>query len=1707
MTTAQPPRTSPSPRWDNLNEGFVSPARLQQWKQEHERVHSLGNSVSQAPINSPPPPDLTANRPALDRRNTSNNSYASVSTNANGSGSPSKHRPKNSFSALFSRKSSHQDEASPPLFPPSNQGPPPGGAPIQSQQSRPPLSPRRNSVFNGNMEDPTQVMHQQQQQQSPPQQPEPGPQTSPPAASGVAAPQPPPLHPEIRSVVQLTQAHSQKVYFSGPLVRRIERQPDGQRPTKDEGWREVWAQLGGTTLSVWDMAQIQEASQQGKQVPPTYINITDAFVNVLGSIALPPTPGAPQRRFTNVITLNTAGSNLYLFSCPSAEALVQWTAAIRLSAWEKSRLEEIYTAHLIRITLNDGRSAPSSLTNGRLEGWVRIRIAGQTDWKRHWMVISAGSPLGHPEHGSISSVGHERPGSPDAPRKKRMSNIFLRDKNAGAVNLPARPMIQIYNGSRPKEKKKALLTMRAVTQAFAVYPERPELISRSTLMKLEGQLGDEEMAGSLKMREAWLLVMPELEGTNTRASEMLRWIISIHDAFELYGRPRIYSWDPRDVQSMMFAYPIGPHRDLLFLDREFAETLDARDDRTSAIRAQLQRILLDRMRGLGPDGPPGPPPSQQTPTLPTIPTVSSPNGPPQPAAQTPGVQPQSNGASLQLPPLSFDSSPINAESQQAQLGRPLSTITERSTPMEGRSMSVEKSSSFKTQLGFVSSPPRILPEEAGSQTILEQPLVSSPTASSPPPDRTIVERGSTDSQAQRPGSRPDSKLSQRPGQMSNFSSYSRPSMSYPSSPTPPPDDGMRTMSPELRSNTPPRFSGTSPRESSPSRNTTSPLRAASPPQPKQRPSFTAPAGPPPTSIRMVPDRSVSQASIPVSMYTIPTPTSRGSYTKDPWAATPEPPLQSPPLEPTGTPAHEKKASLTDDILGDAGAALFYMQHMQQGDADPVRKRGPPPPTAAQNNDEDSPSESESEPYTPPPRATASQFSIQHTNSPPPPPPPSASPQPPVVPAKSPKPKPTANQVSTPVPASETASRPGSGLRNRPSGARAAPSTRMSAYIQNSFTGDQSPTVSTTPSTSTTTSTKTEEQPVMAPAQDPAGYDDNADALAALTFLEQDDRPAPPPPSRGSATKSPTLPEVVETPASPSKTRGGASEQPRSSFAPTRLVAERKAKSQAQQAAQQAAAHRPGKANGRARAKPKDGGAWGDSSEEEEEEDEEDDEDVDSDEEPPLRSAASVSDHNSAMRSPYSNMGPGSPARSGSAVDVSNGAYPPSLPPRILPQVPGGRYPDEYLGAQPQPRRFVSDNFTDGGRRSLYPAESTSRGASPQYGQSGPQGMRPQSQFPMQGQPAQQQQGPQRAIWSQVLDPGRHAEPTNTRDTFIQMEAPATTMTKAFTPHGLLSAGMQDKQDRSAKRQEELARETGASLINVPNKPPPPQTGLLGAVTAHERERKREGGLGAALTEREREKRLVEERQRKIDDLQRQQLDQMQQGGSMYGGQMMGFNPMMGNPMMMGMNPMMTGGWGYPGMMPGFANPQQLFAAQQAAQQAYQQAMVAFSTAGSQIGGGGDGPSPGAMGSMNPMMTGGSMGMGGFDPRMSMMGMPMMNTGMGMGPMGMTPTGMNGMGGMGGGMGMGGAGSMGGMNGMNPMMGGGMGMQMTGVSQFDPRFSPGLEGAAGKADAPRQLSSNPSSPAPGKDALAAGHGPGASSSDGSGNASGPLSSAQ
>lgn len=209
-------------------------------------------------------------------------------------------------------------------------------------------------------------------------------------------------------------------------------------------------------------------------------------------------------------------------------------------------------------------------------------------------------------------------------------------------------------------------------------------------------------------------------------------------------------------------------------------------------------------------------------------------------------------------------------------------------------------------------------------------------------------------------------------------------------------------------------------------------------------------------------------------------------------------------------------------------------------------------------------------------------------------------------------------------------------------------------------------------------------------EDHHGFEDTSDALAALTFLDREEQPAPAPlqPTRsqtqssmGSTPTSPSesrsnVPQVLEPPRGQSPQLSSDSHQYRSSFAPSKSAAERKAKAQAQQAALQAATHKPGRANGKSKPRHKESGAWGESSDEEEEEEEEDDEDedADSDDEPmPRRDRLDPN-------APGMNDRRASPGAPGGDPTT---AYPQPRRPRDLPQVPqlsGGECSFSFAGA-------------------------------------------------------------------------------------------------------------------------------------------------------------------------------------------------------------------------------------------------------------------------------------------------------------------------------------------------------------------------------------------------------------------------------------------
>ena len=193
---------------------------------------------------------------------------------------------------------------------------------------------------------------------------------------------------------------------------------------------------------MWSMKETRLAASKGEKVPPTYFNITDSSLELLAP--LPPPPHRPTSHPHHfVFSLNTAGSNRLLFSCPTEHEFARWATGFRLAAWERSRLEEIYTGHLIK---SGGREPKSEL--------MRVRVMGGTDWKRLWVVLH--------QPGTEENREEDKKG-------RRRSFFGRNEKQSEPIQEPNTgiSMASFYIEPRTAKNRTsaAVLTMTQVTQA------------------------------------------------------------------------------------------------------------------------------------------------------------------------------------------------------------------------------------------------------------------------------------------------------------------------------------------------------------------------------------------------------------------------------------------------------------------------------------------------------------------------------------------------------------------------------------------------------------------------------------------------------------------------------------------------------------------------------------------------------------------------------------------------------------------------------------------------------------------------------------------------------------------------------------------------------------------------------------------------------------------------------------------------------------------------------------------------------------------------------------------------------------------------------------------------------------------------------------------------------------------------------------------
>ncbi|KAJ9119724.1 hypothetical protein QFC22_003434 [Naganishia vaughanmartiniae] len=352
---------------------------------------------------------------------------------------------------------------------------------------------------------------------------------------------------------------------------------------------------------------------------------------------------------------------------------------------------------------------------------------------------------------------------------------------------------------------------------------------------------------------------------------------------------------------------------------------------------------------------------------------------------------------------------------------------------------------------------------------------------------------------------------------------------------------------------------------------------------------------------------------------------------------------------------------------------------------------------------------------------------------------------------------------------------------------------------------------------------------------------NADAMAAMTFLDGAASPR--------KTREPSPLAFKQQPRE--EDQGDQKAAYRSSFAPSRAVQDRRVRAQEAEKHRDNVMTKPGVRRAPLHRKKTD---WSASSDDEDSE-EDDNSESDSEAELEKRSTAPPTRPSSAagprseipQAASQMSLGRGGNGRPLPNPDVSRRVS------RNLPPIPGSQraLSAAYPEFRTQPLT-LSDN-----QRSASWAYQDAPGISGMAVQNSPLSSAYNSGDEARLAAPAYRPPPRKNMWNSDLDaPHVGIEPNEPSQKFVQLEPGSAQMTKAFTPHGLLQAGLQDKEDRSAKKQEENAKETGSSLVNVPNKPPPPQAGLLGAITAHERDRKAPGGIGAALTERERDRRLA-----------------------------------------------------------------------------------------------------------------------------------------------------------------------------------------------------------------------------------------------------------
>lgn len=363
---------------------------------------------------------------------------------------------------------------------------------------------------------------------------------------------------ELVPIVTLLSAHAHRRYHTGVFLLLEDLRSDGSPGARD--WKEVYGMLVGTQLALWDAKELaacnkKESKYKLKQVTskPRYVNFTDAAVRVLDGTEAVVTES--NKKLTNTLVVSTTLKNRYFLQFNDKKEYASWNAAIQLSLFEGTSLQEAYTGAFLSsrgALLGDIKTLLDSKFD--YEDWVSVRFGTGMPWKRCFAVITQ---------------AHSR-------KKSALGQISF------------------FENDKKTKKNQAIATVVTSKRLYAVYPSSPQLIDSSTIIKLEGTMKFEKKDIP---QETNVFIMPEKHQAVPGYDTIIRFLIPAMNAFKLYGRPKKLIANKDDPSSLLFGLPTLPHvhylkaEDLLPLANSPANASWSSHDWTDNIK----EILLDKM--------------------------------------------------------------------------------------------------------------------------------------------------------------------------------------------------------------------------------------------------------------------------------------------------------------------------------------------------------------------------------------------------------------------------------------------------------------------------------------------------------------------------------------------------------------------------------------------------------------------------------------------------------------------------------------------------------------------------------------------------------------------------------------------------------------------------------------------------------------------------------------------------------------------------------------------------------------------------------------------------------------------------------------------------------------------------------------------------------------------------------------------------------